>query len=134
MNSELIIAIGGLVLSVLTYFAGVWRTERRYVQEDREIKIQRVFERYMEFRKTNQTGGTDGLLKAGVATLDSDAEIQEVVLRIVNHGQKHPLGKNHQADFGGISLTKYFKYAAENNVNILRTTHEEIVEASGARA
>ncbi len=130
MTNELLIGLGGLILSGLTYFAGVWRTERRTAKEDRNARIQRVFDRYMEFRRTNHTGGTDGLQKAGVATLCSNDEILELVELIVHHGEKHPLGADHEMAFSGVNLLSLFSYAAENRVNFLQTPLEEIIKAS----
>jgi hypothetical protein len=63
MTNEILIGIGGLILGVLTYFAGVWRTEKRHATQDRDARIRLVFERYMGFRRTNYTGGYDGLQK-----------------------------------------------------------------------
>jgi hypothetical protein len=51
MTDEILIGFGGLPISVLTYFAGVWRTERRHSKEDREARVRRVFAKDMEFRR-----------------------------------------------------------------------------------
>ncbi len=72
MMGEILIGIEGLLLSILTYFAGVWRTEKRLSKEERNNRIQRVFDRYMEFRRSKYTSGFGGLQKAGVSTLQSD--------------------------------------------------------------
>ncbi len=133
MTNELLIGIGGLILSVLTYFAGVWRTERRHATEDRETRVRRVFDQYIQFRRTNYTGGYDGLQKAGVATLGSNAEIQELVRLIVAHGEGHPLGSNHDTVFQGVDLLKLFKYAAEKRVNLITTRIEDVIRDSGSK-
>jgi hypothetical protein len=93
MKTEFIIGIGGLLLAVLTYFAGVWRTGRRLSREDREKRVQRVFQKYMGFRSSNYTGGYDGLKKAGIATLASNNEIDELFHLIIAYGEAHPLGE-----------------------------------------
>jgi hypothetical protein len=38
-RDELLIGLGELVLSVVTYFAGVLRTERRHARPDREASV-----------------------------------------------------------------------------------------------
>ena len=58
MRNELIIGLGGLLLSVLAYFAGVYRTEKRYKSQDKEKRLDKVLNRYMDFRKTNKTKTT----------------------------------------------------------------------------
>lgn len=119
---------------MLTYFSGVWRTERRHTKEDREARVRRVFDKYMDFRRSNYTGGFDGLQKAGVATLASNQEVHELIQLIVAHGEKHPLGSNREAVFGDVDLLKLFKFAAEQRVNFLRKPIEDIIRDSGAKA
>ena len=134
MTSELLIGLGGLILSVLTYFAGVWRTERRHSREDRDSRVRRVFDRYMEFRRSNQTAGLDGLQKAGIATLASGDEIEELLALIVAHGEKHPLGADHATAFKGVDLLRFFRFAAERRVNFFQTRIEDVIRDSGAQA
>jgi len=134
MTNEILIGLAGLVLSVLTYFAGVWRTERRHAREDREARVRRVFDKYMEFRRSNYTGGCDGLQKAGIATLISNDEVQEVLALVVAHGEEHPLGSNHPTVFRDDDLTKLFRYAAEQQVYFPRVPIEDVIRDSGAKA
>jgi hypothetical protein len=133
MTNEVLIGIGGLILSVLTYFAGVWRTERRHMTEDRETRIRRVFERYMEFRRTNNTGGYDGLQKSGISTLASNEEITELTCLIVAHGEAHPLGSDHEVVFKNVDLLQFFKFAAAKRVNFVTTPIERVIKESGSR-
>ena len=74
MKNEIIIGIGGLILAALTYFAGVYRTDQRYRKQEKEKRIENVLNRYMEFAKTGQTAGLDGLQRAGIGTLNNDTE------------------------------------------------------------
>ena len=134
ITNEVLIGIGGLILSVLTYFAGVWRTEKRHVTQDREARIRRVFERYMEFRRTNYTGGYDGLQKSGISTLASNEEITELTNLIVAHGEAHPLGSDHEVVFKNVDLLQFFKFAAEKRVNFVTTPVERVINNSGARS
>jgi len=80
---EIALAIGGLVHSLLTYFAGV-RHGKRYRDEDlaaaaehdADHRIDRVVQRYAVLVRTNQTGALHGLLVAGVKNLRSSDEIR----------------------------------------------------------
>ncbi len=127
MTSDILIGIGGLVLSALTYFAGVQRAERRLSRTDGNERVQRVFSRYMDFRRTNFTGGIDGLQKAGIATLVNNDEINDLFDIIVKHGEKHPLGSSKDV-ISPDDMKKFFDYSAEAGVNFLRTPVEKILE------
>jgi hypothetical protein len=134
ISNELLIGIGGLVLSVLTYFAGVSRTKRQLATQDRETRISAVLNAYMDFRRKNKTDGLDGLQKAGIATLISNTEIHELLSRIVAHGEHHPLGRDHATTFSGVDLPRFFQYAAQNRINFFQTSIEQVVKDSDSRA
>jgi hypothetical protein len=80
---EIALTIGGLLLSLLTYFAGV-RRGRRYREEDlaaaaehdADHRIDRVVQRYALLVRTDQAGALHGLLVAGVKNLRSSDEIR----------------------------------------------------------
>jgi hypothetical protein len=80
---EIALTIGGLLLSVLTYFAGV-RRGKRYREEDlaaaaehdADHRIDRIVQRYALLVRTNKTGALHGLLVAGVKNLRSSDEIR----------------------------------------------------------
>lgn len=134
MSNEILIGISGLILSVLTYFAGVARTKKQNSVQDREERIFRVLEKYLEFRRSSKTSGLDGLKKAGIATLESNAEVTELLDRIVAHGEPHPLGQEHAAVYSGVDLLRFFRYAAQNSVNFFRTPVEQVIKDSGSHA
>lgn len=80
---EIAIAVGGLILAVLAYLAGV-RRGRRDRDEDRaaaaeheaDHRIDRVVQRYTLLVRTGQTGALHGLLVAGVKSLRSSGEVR----------------------------------------------------------
>jgi len=129
MKAEVLIGVAGLVLSVVTYFVGARRTEKRLRVEEKQNRIRGVFEKYMEFRRTNYTGGFDGLQKAGAATLASDSEIRELADLIVKHGENDPLDRK-SGLFGSVDFKAFFDYSVEERVNFLRTPVAEVVEKS----
>ncbi len=130
---EILIGIVGLLLSVLTYFAGVWSTEERLSKEERNSRIQRVFNQYMEFRRSKYTSGFGGLQKAGVSTLQSDEEIRELIELIGNHGETNPLGTNSAHLFESVDLKKFFDYTAWGHVDFYRTPIKEVIDRSQAK-
>ena len=131
MTSQILIGVGGLILAVLTYFAGVHRTEKRLSKEERSNRIQQVFNRYMEFRRTNNTAGLDGLQRSGVAILKSDEEIRELTLLIVKHAENNPLGNPNQ--FDNVNLKKFFDYTAKARTNFFSTTVDDIINKSNSK-
>ena len=131
MSNEILIGIGGLVLIVLAYFAGVWRTERRHATEDRGARIKHVFDVYMGLRRISRTAGCNGLLQSGISTLESNEEIQELLELIVNHGENHPLGSNHENVFQGVDLLKFFQYATKQQINFFSVSIEQVIRDSG---
>ena len=131
MSSEILIGLGGLVLAALTYFAGVRRTEKRLCKVEQNERIQKVFNRYMDFRRTNYTAGLDGLQKSGVAILKSDEEIRELINLILAHSEVNPLGNPNQ--FNDVNLKKLFDYVAKERVNFFSTKIEDIINKSNAK-
>ena len=127
MSDNLIIGLGGILLSVLTYFAGVYRTERRHNKQDKSKRIQYVLARYMEFRKNNKTAGLDGLQKAGVATLKDDSEIRELVSKIIQHGEDDPLQRS-SLKMNGVDLKLFFEKASEEKFNFSSSDLRSFIE------
>jgi len=134
MTNEILIRIGGLVLIVLAYFAGVWRTEKRHAAKDSGERIRFVFDTYMGFRRISRTAGFDGLQKSGISTLKSNEEIQELLDLIVNHGENHPLGPNHENIFQGVDLLKFFQYSTKEKINFFSVSIDQIIRDSDSRS
>lgn len=99
--SNLIVGIGGLILAVLTYFAGVargkrYRQEDRQQQEEREknARIQGVVDEYYRIYRSNYSGGIHGFLLAGAKTLGSGQELAKAIEQITARVGKSPLSHN----------------------------------------
>lgn len=131
MSAEILIALGGLILAALTYFAGVYRTERKYKKDDREARVASVVQAYMEFRRTGKTAGLDGLQKAGAANLHTSEEVHQAIDRIIGHSEIDPLGSMRQK-LEGRDLVVFFTYAARNRINFHRADIGKEIENSGA--
>ncbi|MDF9392560.1 MULTISPECIES: hypothetical protein [Methylococcus] len=131
MSNELLLSIGGLFISVLTYFAGVQRTEAHHRMKDRGVRIDRVINVYLEFDTKHKASGLDGLLKSGIATLETDAEIREVGRSVRAHGKQNPLSLE-SGILDNVNLKKFFDYAARESVNFYITEVSDVVEKSGA--
>lgn len=130
-SDQLIIALGGLILSVLTYFAGVVRTEKRYSKGEKSKRIDAVLNKYMDIRRMSITAGFNGLVKSGVATLHSDSEIREVADKIAAHGEIDPLARSNY-NLLHVDLKMLFDYAVKYNINFHHSSVKEVINKSGA--
>jgi len=119
---EITLTIGGLLLSVLTYFAGV-RHGKRYREEDRaaasehdaDHRIDRVVQRYALRVRINQTGALHGLLVAGVKNLRSSDEIRLARERATAQTGNDPL---RQYSLDGVDLKEFVDACDFDNVSI----------------
>jgi len=108
---EIAVAIGGLLLSVVTYFAGV-RHGKRYRDEDRaaaaeheaDHRIDRVVQRYALLVRTSQHGALHGLLVAGVKNLRSSGEVRLARERATAQTGIDPL---RQYSLDGVNLKEF---------------------------
>lgn len=124
-GNELLIGLGGLLLSTLTYFAGVLRTERRHARNDSEARITRVLDAYMTAAHEGRVNGFPGLVPAGVGTLTSDAEIRELMDRIIRYGQ----GWDPRPILQGVDMHEFFKIAVERRCNFQTSGSAEALAA-----
>ena len=65
--------------------------------------------------------------------LEAEAEIDDLLKRIVGHGEKHPLGSKHMDVFKDVDLLIFFQYAAQNRTNFFQTPIEQVINDSSAR-
>lgn len=91
MNSEVIIGLAGLLLAVLTYFAGVQRQKYISSTEAKSRRIQRVVDRYLAIEQRNRVTGIHDLLRAGALTLQDSEEVYAACDAIVEHSMPSPL-------------------------------------------
>lgn len=112
MTSQLLVGLGGLVLSVLTYFAGAQRAKRRYDSQARDRRIQYVADLYVKNSQASIRSGPHGLHKAGILTLRDDSECREACERIAGHGERHPL-KPYCEQLKGVDLHELFRMGDE---------------------
>lgn len=130
MSNELLVALGGVVLSVLTYFAGVVRTERRLNKQDKRERIETVLSKYLEISQGGKDSGWSCALKAGFATLEDNSEILDVANLIEKHGEKHPLKA--KVEINNVDLKKLFTYVAESRLGFRNTPLEQLIEQANA--
>jgi hypothetical protein len=117
MKDDLLI-IGGLLLSVLTYFAGVLRTKHFHEKDDKENRINRVVDKYVKASQSRQNNGLNGLLQAGIANLKSDTEIREACERIVNYNEKAPYSQIGEY-YNQVDLYSFFSESKKRGYNFL---------------
>jgi len=90
MTNEIIIGIGGIILAALTYFAGVYRTEQRYKNQQKEKRINDFINNF--FSKYQGAGvAIELLIPSGINDLNNDHEIQIALNKLKNRLGFHPL-------------------------------------------
>ena len=132
---EIALTIGGLILSLLTYFAGV-RRGMKYREEDRVVaaehdadhRIDRVVQRYALLVRTNRTEALHGLLVAGVKNLRSSDEIRLVRERAIAQTGHDPL---RQYLLDGVNLKAFVDACDFDNVSV--KNHLELLARYGRR-
>jgi hypothetical protein len=132
---EIALSIGGLLLSVLTYFAGV-RRGKKYRQEDlaaaaaheADHRIDRVVQRYVILVRTNQTGALHGLLVAGVKNLRSSDEIRLARERAAAQTGNDPL---RQYSLAGADLKEFVDACVFDNTSV--KNDRELLERFGKK-
>ena len=132
---EIALAVGGLLLSVLTYFAGL-RRGKRYRDEDRaaaaehdaDHRIDRVVQRYALRVRTGQTGALHSLLVAGVKSLQSSGEVRLARERATAQTGIDPL--RHYA-LDGVNLKEFVDSCAFDDISV--TNEQELLARFGKR-
>ena len=132
---EIALTIGGLLLSLLTYWAGVKRG-KRYREEDlaaaaehdADHRIDRVVQRYALPVRTNQTGALHGLLVAGVKNLRSSDEIRLARERVTAQTGNDPL---RQYSLVGVDLKDFVDACVFDNSSV--KNDREILERFGKK-
>jgi hypothetical protein len=130
MSSELFVALCGIILSVLTYFAGVIRTEKRLNSQDSKERIESVLSKYLDLCQGGRDSGWSAALRSGFGTLDNDNEIREVAKLVEDHGEKYPLTTKENLE--NVDLKKLFNYVSQNNLGFRNTPIDQLIELSNA--
>lgn len=143
----LLVGAAGVLVSALTYFAGIRRGEaqersrQRHAEllqeldhqhqaalEDqrlRETAIARVVDDYMKLLRSATTSGVYGLADSGIASLRDDQDAREAVRRIALQAGKNPLGTA-STELAKIDLVKFFRFFRERG---LRFEHTSVADA-----
>ena len=132
---EIALAIGGILLSLLTYFAGV-RRGKRYREEDRtaaaehgaDHRVDRVVQHYALLVRTNQTGALHGLLVAGIKNLRSSEEIRLARERAAAQTGYDPL---HQYSLAGVDLKAFIDSCVFDSMSV--KNDRELLERFGKK-
>jgi hypothetical protein len=118
MTNELIIAAVGIVVSALTYFAGVQRTKQRYEKDDSETRIQKVVDEYQRLSEPRRDSGLSALIKAGVLLVRNECEAREACHRLELRNSVSPLTP-YDHELKDVDLLAFFRAIQEHRLNPL---------------
>ena len=140
MDLELVIGIAGLVLAVLTYFAGVQRgkiqeQERREhdraAEEDRRLYELRskLVDEFVDMRRRNLDSGPPALVRLGLDKLGSDEQIRIAIQEMEARTKGSPWGR-YAPQVADVNLLAFFRHCSQNGLDFRRTgTIEDVVAA-----
>ena len=154
-NAEILLSVAGIVLSVLTYFAGVLRG-KRYREEDiarqdaerqedrqRELELERakriggVVDRYRDLANRYESGNLKGMLRAGVLSLARSDEVAEACRMIDEEGLPPAIPRPYRTELQGADLLVFFQLLKQHPDQLwsdaaVRELAKQAREAGGA--
>lgn len=135
MNDTLIVAVGGIIVSALAYFAGQQRADRRSKKDragesERERKEQlralmtKMVDEFVSTVRRHRADGPYALALLGLEALRSDELIREAIAQMKILSASDPwLGQGHHVD--DIDLVTFFRIVRQQHVDFAKTTVEE---------
>lgn len=132
MTDEVLIALGALIISVLTYFAGVHRgAKQERVRQAHEEKLERdrndrqlaakVADEYVHMVRNARDSGPHALAKLGLHGLGSDELIRYAIQEMKVRTGKNPW-QGEEDLVKDVDLVEFFQLVEENRVNFFSTT------------
>jgi len=88
---QIVIGIGGIIVAVLIYFAGVQRGKAQRSLDACEARINRVVDNFASLDPVHRGLDLAEFIRAGAADLRDNPEVVEAARRIVNRGAHHPI-------------------------------------------
>ena len=137
MNDTLIVALGGIVVSVLAYFAGQQRADLRHDREraDKDEREQReqhrtlagkLVDEYVDMVRRHYADGPYALAKLGLDALGSDALIREAITEMETRSGSDPWS-GHGRNVQSVDLVVFFQIVRERRIDFAKVTVEEVV-------
>ena len=121
------IGIGAIAGGLVSW----WITARYYSKgtkrEDAQVsnaRIDRVADTYC--RDIIIDTSFSGLIRANVASLESDDEVRELFDRIQHRGKKRPLGK-YEPLFDNIDLSRFFRWVGREGIDFHEVSPEDAI-------
>jgi len=136
-NTEILLSVSNVLLPVLTYFAGVQRGNRtrtediarheaeRAEERQRELeaakakRIGDVVGRYRQLWAKRESSSLQGMLKAGVRSLESSAEVAEACRLIEREGMPPGIPRTYAAELEGADLLVFFQLVGPHASEVL---------------
>jgi len=124
---EIIIAIVGIVVSVVMYQKGRKEGKKEKHEDYIISQIDKIVDQYNEWDRSAYDNGIHALTRLGLEALEDDENIKKAILKIEITSGKNPFGK--QKDIlKDVNLFILFKYIRENNINVLKTDLVSIIK------
>lgn len=136
MDPVWIMFLGGPLLAVLIYFAGVERGKRAEkrrsadradrttadAERRQEDLVAAKVEAYLASVRSLHASGIHALATLGLYELDSDERIRGAIERMKLGSGKDPLGRKTPSLLEGVDLRRFFRHLAENSIDLHKTS------------
>lgn len=120
MDNSLIIGISGVILSAITFFIGMWASDRRHKANSSEQRIQNVVDSYQHLYVPRKAGGMSALLQSGVLLLNNDKEVRITCKRLDLINGFSPLSP-HDIRLESVDLLAFFSVMRKHEISPLST-------------
>ncbi len=130
--AAILIGVGAIVVAALIYFASEEKrkrerqadldrieaaekeNERRRLDSEIEERVQRVVDNYRDLALSLKSSNLDGLLRAGVLSLENSSEVEEVCRRIEQQGLTPGIPSAYKPELEAADLMHFFQLLQEN--------------------
>ena len=116
MNMEILIAIAGILLSVLTYFAGVQRTERKYREDDASTRQNRVVDYILNIPRGQGNISLIELVNGGALELKDENEFIAVLEKLENRNYRPAFPPQIRTALPAGSLFEFLGWFSKNRL------------------
>jgi hypothetical protein len=125
---EVAIGIAGIIVGVLTYFAGVRHGRRTADESYQQGQQDKLVDEYVRMARSNYASGVYSLAMLGMEILGTDAAIRNAIQQMQVRTASDPWSGK-AAVVANVDLVRFFRYVREQKVNFAQRSVEDVAAA-----